>query len=240
MTAFEGFPASTVQFLAELRANNDREWFAAHREAYLAHYVAPARAFVAAAAAALAGRAPGIVADPRIDGSILRVTRDMRFARGAPPYKSHLDIWLWEGERAVAVSGLYLRLTPETLALGVGTRPLAGPALGRFREALADEARAAELLAAIEPLRRVGWELNPERYRRTPGGPAAEPVAGLLRRDAVRLTHSGPHPPDLASPAFAHACVAAWAQALGVHRWLVEALSDGRATAGPPLTTAMR
>ena len=51
-------------------------------------------------------------------GSILRINRDTRFSRDPSPYKDHLDLWFWEGERRRAVSGFFARLTPEPWASG--------------------------------------------------------------------------------------------------------------------------
>jgi hypothetical protein len=59
MTAFGGFPPETIRFLRELRANNRKEWFDAHRADYEAHWVAPAKAFVVGAGQQLAELAPG-------------------------------------------------------------------------------------------------------------------------------------------------------------------------------------
>ncbi len=42
--AFRGFPPDALQFLRELEANNDREWFKANRARYDDHLVAHARA----------------------------------------------------------------------------------------------------------------------------------------------------------------------------------------------------
>jgi hypothetical protein len=58
MTAFGGFPPATTPFLGELRANNRKDWFDAHRADYEAHWVAPAKAFVVAAGQQLAELAP--------------------------------------------------------------------------------------------------------------------------------------------------------------------------------------
>ena len=58
MTAFGGFPPATTRFLGELRANNRKDWFDAHRADYEAHWVAPAKAFVVAAGQQLAELAP--------------------------------------------------------------------------------------------------------------------------------------------------------------------------------------
>jgi uncharacterized protein (TIGR02453 family) len=118
MTAFGGFPPATVRFLRELRVNNRKDWFDAHRSDYEAFWVAPAKAFVVAAGRQLAELAPGIRAEPRVLGSIFRINRDTRFVRGAGPYKDHFDFWFWEGERRRAVSGFFARLTRGWLASG--------------------------------------------------------------------------------------------------------------------------
>jgi uncharacterized protein (DUF2461 family) len=81
MTAFGGFPPETIRFLRQLRANNRKDWFDAHRTDYEAFWVAPAKAFVVAAGQLLVELAPGIRAEPRVLGSIFRINRDTRFAR---------------------------------------------------------------------------------------------------------------------------------------------------------------
>jgi len=47
MAGFAGFPKGTAKFLRELSQNNGKIWFDAHRGAYEANYIDPARAFVA-------------------------------------------------------------------------------------------------------------------------------------------------------------------------------------------------
>jgi uncharacterized protein (DUF2461 family) len=37
MTTFGGFPPETIQFLRELRGNNRKDWFDAHRADYEAY-----------------------------------------------------------------------------------------------------------------------------------------------------------------------------------------------------------
>jgi uncharacterized protein (TIGR02453 family) len=124
MTAFDGFPPETIRFLRELRVNNRKDWFDAHRVDYEAYWVAPAKAFVVAAGQLLAELAPQIRAEPRVLGSIFRINRDTRFSRDQRPYKDHLDVWFWEGERRRAVSGFFARLTPEHLGVGASCHGL--------------------------------------------------------------------------------------------------------------------
>ena len=75
------FSKETVRFLAGLRRNNKKEWFEAHRDDYDHHFIEPAKAFVAALAPRLARIDPAIHAEPRVNGSILRINRDVRFSK---------------------------------------------------------------------------------------------------------------------------------------------------------------
>ena len=113
MTDFTGFPAETPRFLGDLAGNNNKAWFDANRAAYDEYWVAPAKQFVDAVGEALVDIAPRIEAQPRVNGSIFRVNRNIRFSKDKRPYKEHLDFWFWEGERKRAVSGFFMRITPH-------------------------------------------------------------------------------------------------------------------------------
>ena len=132
MTDFAGFPAETQKFLKGLSKNNNKEWFDAHRSDYDDHWVTPAKAFVEAAGEALQDLAP-VEAQPRVNGSIFRVNRDVRFSADKRPYKDHLDFWFWEGERKTAVSGFYLRITPTEVGIGVGAHGFDKDRLAKYR-----------------------------------------------------------------------------------------------------------
>jgi uncharacterized protein (DUF2461 family) len=75
------FPAETRAFLIDLRRHNTKAWFAANRARCEAGYLEPAKAFVEAVAPTLEEVVPGIAAEPRVNGSIFRINRDVRFSR---------------------------------------------------------------------------------------------------------------------------------------------------------------
>ena len=79
----------------------------------------------------------GVKYEPKINGSIGRINRDVRFSRDKRPYKDHLDIWFWHGEKkGWDRPGFYLRVTPKTIYLGSGMHMLEGEMLERFRKAV--------------------------------------------------------------------------------------------------------
>jgi uncharacterized protein (TIGR02453 family) len=223
MTAFDGFPPETIRFLGELRANNRKDWFDAHRSDYEACWVAPAKAFVVAAGQQLTELAPGIRAEPRVLGSILRINRDTRFSRDPSPYKDHLDFWFWEGERRRAVSGFFARLTPEFLGVGAGCHGFDAERLPVFRQAVADPGSGAELAGIAQRLEAAGYQLAGATLKRPPAGWAdGGPAERFLLHKALFVHHDEPADERVQTAAVLSTCMRHWSALAPLHRWLTD------------------
>ena len=109
-------------FLAELKLNNDREWFQANKDRYRAVVLDPLVDFVADFGEYLRDINPHFVADPRpMGGSIFRIYRDVRFSKDKSPYKTQAAIhFRHEMGREVHGPGYYLHLEPGEVYAGVG------------------------------------------------------------------------------------------------------------------------
>jgi uncharacterized protein (TIGR02453 family) len=185
--------------------------------------VAPARVFVTAAGQVLAGLAPGIRAEPRILGSIFRISRDTRFGSDKRPYKDHVDFWFWEGERSRAVSGFFLRLTPDFIGLGAGSHGFDGDQLERFRGSVTALDSGSHLTAVTGALEAAGYVLGGERYARVPRGYQASPAAArLLRHGGLFVHHDLPVEEALDGARLLAACRGHWSVLTPLHRWLVD------------------
>lgn len=223
MATFGGFPPETIRFLRELRANNTKDWFDAHRADYEACWVAPAKAFVVAAGERLAELAPGIRAEPKVLGSILRINRDTRFSRDQRAYKDHLDFWFWEGERRDAVSGFFARLSPEFLGVGAGCHSLDPERLTRFRRAVAHPASGEELARIAKLVEGGGYELGGAALRRPPAGfPADGPAGRFLLHKALFVHHDEPVDDRVHTTAILATCARHWQAMAPLHRWLTD------------------
>jgi uncharacterized protein (TIGR02453 family) len=223
MPAFGGFPPETISFLRALRANNRRDWFDAHRADYEAYWLAPAKAFVVAAGQQLAELAPQIRAEPRVLGPILRINRDIRFSRDPSPYKDHLDVWFWEGERRRAVSGFFARLTPEHLGVGAGCHGLDPERLTRFRQAVADAVSGAELAAIAQRLEAAGYQPAGVALKRPPAGFAdGGPAGRFLVHKALFVHRDEPADERVHTAAVLATCMRHWSALAPLHRWLTD------------------
>ena len=152
--AFGGFPAATFEFLDGIAAHNEKTWFDAHRSVYERGYVEAGRAFVAAIGPRLATLSPGVKFDPKINGSIGRINRDIRFSKNKQPYKTHLALWFWHGDRrGWDRPGFYLHIGQDRMFLGCGMHGLEGEILDSFRQSVIHPRSAKALLAAVAAMR---------------------------------------------------------------------------------------
>src|SRR5262249_59486519 len=87
------FAPGLFSFLSDLRANNNREWFAANRDRYEEQLLEPALTFIDSFASRLEKISPHFRADARPSGgSLFRIYRDTRFSKDKTPYKTNLGI----------------------------------------------------------------------------------------------------------------------------------------------------
>lgn len=225
MAKFSGFSKQTLSFLRGLGRNNKKEWFDAHRADYDAHYIEPAKAFVAALGDKLVAVAPEVQAVPKVNGSIFRINRDVRFSKDKRPYKDHLDLWFWEGaDRKQGSSGFFFRLQADRVMLGAGIHGFPKEQLARFRDAVAADDSGKVLARLAKRLDKAGYPVQGESYKRVPRGFDPEHArAELLRHGAL---HAGitlkPLPDELHSAKFVGLCMRHFKKLAPLHRWLVD------------------
>jgi uncharacterized protein (TIGR02453 family) len=165
MTAFRGFPSEALEFLTELEANNDRDWFKANRARYDEFLVAPATAL---------GSDLSDLGRPRL----FRPWNDTRF-HAAPPIKEHVGLAIgYEG-----AGGFYVELSLDGLLVAAGLHNPAADQVERMRRAVDAPRTAASLTKAIGAAEASDLELNePDLVRGPRGYPTDHPRQDLLRR----------------------------------------------------------
>ena len=177
---FPGFPPQARQFLRELRANNNRDWFQARKPDYEEFVRDPLRELALEVSMAIAEHSPGHDIDPR--KAVYRIYRDVRFSKNKDPYKTHAAaVFPPTGLERHAGAGFYFHFSAEELLIGGGVYAPAPDALRRIRSQIA--ANAAELrgILSARDYRAHFSGLEGQRLKRTPRGFAADhPAADLL------------------------------------------------------------
>ncbi len=99
-------------FLTALRQNNNREWFNANKERYLA-----VREKFENFAQQLIGEIGSwdediAKSDLQVKDCTYRIYRDTRFSKNKEPYKTHMGIFICKGGKKSPYAGYYLHLEP--------------------------------------------------------------------------------------------------------------------------------
>jgi uncharacterized protein (TIGR02453 family) len=222
-STFSGLPPQTVHFLDELRHHNTREWFQTHRADYAAFFLTPARELVVALGERLPELGPGIHAEPKVFGSILTINRDVRFSADKTPYKTHLDLWFWQGDGPSRERpGYFVRLSSEQLLFGAGMHAFNDVALQRYRAAILDDRTGERLQSLAEAMHA---ELGGQTYKRVPQGlPAYHPRAAWLRHSGLFAQTEQPLPRELFSPQIVDLCMRTFKRFQPLQQWLVDLL----------------
>jgi uncharacterized protein (TIGR02453 family) len=224
--AFQGIPRETLTFLAGLSRNNEKAWFDAHREDYERFFMTPARELVMALAEPLRTLSPSVHAEPKVNGSIMRINRDIRFSKNKSPYKDHLDLWFWDGpEKNWGCSGFFFRLTPKVLMLGGGMHHFERQLLERYRHAVVHPKKGARLLEAVHAVKKAGYEVGGSEYKRPPKGFTTDNErAPLLLHGGLFAGADVPVSKAFRGPGFVSLCLSHYKKLLPLHRWLVKDL----------------
>jgi len=226
--SFTGFPEGTTDFLRGLTEHNEKPWFEQHRAEYDAYYVQPTLAFVGALGPRLQAEVSSLVEyEARINGSLFRINRDIRFSKDKTPYKTHLDLWFWEGNRKGWDSpGFFMRQTLDKLYLGAGMHHFGPEQLSAYCRAVLDPTLGASLAGLTGRLEEAGLDVGAEARKKVPRGidPAHE-RARFLRYEGLVAMWEGPLPPEIRTEGFVDWCLALFKTASPINEWLREALA---------------
>ena len=169
---FEGFSPGFFRFFEELIANNNREWFNANKARYEQEVLLPLSAFVSAMAPGLAKISPHYVADPRPrGGSVFRIYRDLRFAKGGKPYKEHGACqFRHERGKDAHAPGYYVHLQPDKVLFGGGIWKPPSPELKKIREAIANKPKDWEKILKDRKIKNHFGGIHGDGLTRAPRG----------------------------------------------------------------------
>jgi uncharacterized protein (TIGR02453 family) len=180
--AFRGFDRDAMQFWHELASEMSREWFAANKQRYQSVWVDPMLTLLREVARGLGPTyRPLALAEP----GVLRIYRDLRFAKDRAPYKTHIAGIIRLAGAAIAEAGiavLYLHLGLDEEYAGVGCYRFDERRVARWRRAVVG-APGRALLQILAGLRRRRYEAGGyQHYARVPKGFAPDhPRAELLK-----------------------------------------------------------
>lgn len=213
-------PQATLDFLSDLAANNEKEWFHANKKRYERELKQPTRAFVAALNDRMRSFAPELAKEVP-HKAINRINRDIRFSKDKTPYNTH--VWAGFGKVGTvkgASAGLYVGLSPESWAVGGGTWKAEKEQVVALRTQVAERhEELAELLSAAG-VPEIFGPLTGDAYKRVPKPWTAEhPAADWLKLKSMHLRGTSA-PEAITRPGFLDAVVERMERLVPVIRWM--------------------
>lgn len=219
------FPSITLKYLSALSRNNNREWFEKNRERFTFEFLEPATQFVVDMGEKLSSINPDLQYVPRIDKSIFRLHRDVRFSKNKSPYKSNLGILLWEGKRKkMECSGYYFHIEPGSFFLGAGLYMFAKDQLKNYRDIVSDPVKGKELNDIIKSvLKYKRISLGGRTFKRTPKGYDPEyKYADLLLHSGLYVSYESNDLSEIRNVDLVKFCFKLYKLMSPLHNWLVK------------------
>lgn len=171
-------------FLAELKQNNDRDWFQAHKDRYESDVREPLLQFVRDFEPHLEEISPYFLAiAKKSGGALFRIHRDVRFSKDKSPYKTHAALhFRHECAKDVHAPGFYLHLEPKQCFCGAGIWRPDSASLRKIRDAMVEDPKAwKKATGSVKDL------LHGDSLKRAPKGfdPEHPLIEDLRRKDHV-------------------------------------------------------
>ena len=193
-STFTGFRPEAIQFLADLAANNERDWFQPRKAEFERLLKTPLEDLCVALEEQFRARDIPLHSDPV--KSPFRIYRDTRFSKDKSPYKTHLAAsfgWAGDGVDAAAgrshtesvhASGGYFHLQPGEIYVGGGVWHPESSWLTAFRQRLVNDLAGFQAIVEAPEFKKEFGTVGDdgESLKRVPPGfPADHPAADLLR-----------------------------------------------------------
>lgn len=166
-TSFAGFSDQAIQFLRDLAAHNERDWFNPRKEFFQRDLQEPLAQLVLTTTDLLRKARIPLRADPK--RSVFRLYRDTRFSPDKSPYKTHISAVFDRTAQRKTDGILYVHIVPDESFAVIGFHQPPAPDLTKIREAIVD--RQKIFLKLVAQLENLGLELtSDEMLKRVPRG----------------------------------------------------------------------
>ncbi|MCF7823931.1 MAG: DUF2461 domain-containing protein [Candidatus Marinimicrobia bacterium] len=180
---------ASLDFLAQLNKNNNREWFQANKALYQ-----EAKAEFETYINILIPRLKEI--DPDLDifharECVFRLFRDVRFAKDKSPFKTNFGAFMARGGRKSPYAGYYIHLQPGNSFIGGGSYMPQGAYLKAIRTEIYEHSETYKKIISKPAFKQVFPEIYGEKLKSAPRDfPKDWPDIDLIRNKHFTVTQA--------------------------------------------------
>ena len=180
---FTGYTDQTVDVFWGIRFNNDRAWFAEHKQEFQDAVMTPTKALAGELYDWFQETYPNL----HLNVHISRIYRDARRLHGRGPYKEHLWFTIERPhERFESVPALYFELAPNYYSYGCGYWEAGAATMAKLRARIDNDPKPLERLA--RRLNKSKFVLSGEEFKR-PKGDAGKLLNPWYNRKNIAISY---------------------------------------------------
>lgn len=177
----------TMQFLKDLKKHNDREWFNANKEKFVAaneNFIEFVQGLINQIA-----KFDKSVATINPKDAVFRIYRDTRFSKDKTPYKTHFGASLMKNKNGSGNAGYYIHMEPGGSLLAGGVYMAETAQLKSIRQELSYNAASFNKIIN-DKIFKEHFEIQGEKLKNVPPGfDKADPMAEYLKHKAIYIVH---------------------------------------------------
>lgn len=189
---FTGFTPQTIQFFKDIKENNYKEWFDAHKEIYEQEVLNPLKGLVVNLSPTMHNIDSSFELRPH--RAVSRIYRDVRFSKNKDPYKTCM--WM---SFQIPVSredwkdypGYFMEITADNYTYGMGLFMPKKKIMDIFREEIAYNADEFQQMTQVSVLDR-GFDIMGESYKKTIANDLSDYFQPWIQRKAIYVSKTLP------------------------------------------------
>jgi uncharacterized protein (TIGR02453 family) len=195
---FAGFTQATIDFMWDIRFNNNKPWFTEHKEVYQRDLLAPMKTL----ADEVFERINTSCGERGFRCKVSRIYKDARRNHGDGPYRDHLWFSIERpSEEWTGTPVFWFELSPDSWSYGMGYYLARPETMAKLRARIDGNPKAFEKL--IAPLAKQDeFVLEGDEYKRQKQAPTTK-TAAWYNKKTFSLIHQQPIGQEVFSPELA-------------------------------------
>lgn len=169
-----------LNFLSELKENNNKEWFDLNRDRY--QECRKKVLFLTELVIHEVGKFDSEIGNLEAKDCVFRIFRDVRFSNDKTPYKTNMGSFIAKSGRKSFNAGYYVHIEPGASFVGGGSYCPPADALKAMRTEIFDHPEEFKQLVRSESFRKIYPEFYDDKLKTAPKGfPKDFPDIDLLK-----------------------------------------------------------
>lgn len=187
------FAQDYIAFFQELAVHNNKEWFHDNKRRYENSVKKPFEKFIEAIITEIRKNDSNLVVEAK--DCILRINRDIRFAKDKTPYNLHRTAFVSSGGRKdKSIPGIFIRISPEMVGIMGGCIGPDKTQLSNIRTTISKDPSTFRKLLKANDFSEKFDELKGEEMKRIPKElqPAVEKEPLILKKQFYMMAELKP------------------------------------------------